>query len=602
MNHHSLRIADPVKFRLAEQLADILNAMSPVPQSPALTAGELASMITRPPEPEMGDYALPCFRFAKSFRKNPAEIASGLAAALRDQSFEGRAMIAELLPQQAFLNIRLDVRELAKMLLPRILDGSWFSALKEESQPEWRRVMIEYSQPNTHKEFHIGHGRNLSLGDSVARIFAYTGHQVIPVNYIGDEGTHVAKCLWQTQKDLARGDAAPVRDFTSWYGRRYAEANRYLQEASPEEKKLYQKEISAVLAQLEARSGPFFELWKKSREECLQDFHRIYEWFGAWFEHDFFESEVSEASQQIVDEFISKGLFSESEGAYGLNLESEGLGYFMARKSDGSSLYITKDLALARKKFDEYEIDRSVYVVGCEQNFHFRQLFSVLKKMGFAQASRCYHLSYAHVSLPDGKMSSRRGNVRTMMSLVDMVRGGIDAHLGKYEGVWSPEEIRDVGEKLTVAAIRYGMLASDPQKEIVFDPDAWTSFEGNSGPYLLYCYSRVRSVLRECEKRGFESSEQHLELLNSPWESELLNAMYDFNLQVLNACEYYRPSTLAGYLFNLCKSFNRFYANAPVMNAGSQELRSARMALLAAFGNVLKQGLALLGIEPAERM
>ena len=600
MGHHTTEIADPLKFRLAGLLAACLGSMGRGSDDDDLFSDTgLAGMMTRPPEPDMGDYALPCFRLAKILRKSPVCIAGELAAALENTPDH---LVEKAVQRQAFLNITLDKGALSRFLLPGILDGSFFQVLKKENQPTHRRVMIEYSQPNTHKEFHIGHGRNVSLGESVARLFDYTGHKVFPVNYIGDEGTHVAKCLWMVREDLDRGVREPEQDFSRWYGQRYVAANQRLEAADPAEKKVYQQKISEILAGLEAKSGPWFELWRKSRRECLREFRSIYDWLGAWFEHDFFESEVSEGSQKIVDEAIEKGLFTESDGAWGINLESEGLGFFMARKSDGTSLYITKDLALARKKFEEYDIDRSIYVVGSEQNFHFRQLFSVLKKMGFRQAGLCHHLSYAHVALPDGKMSSRKGNVMPFRSLVAMIRKEVDCHLQKYTGSWSREELEGTARKLCVAAIKYGMLAADPQKEIVFDPKAWTSFEGNSGAYLLYCYSRASSILRECQKKGVNTTYDHLERLRSPGESGLLTQMYDFNIHVLNACETYRPSVMANYLFNFCKAFNRFYATHSVLNAENSQLRSARMTLVAAFRTTLKKGLELLGIQTAERM
>lgn len=600
MSHQTVLFADPIKFELAAQICNDLNALQAGQNADALVSPEeLAAMMTRPPEPEMGDFALPCFRFAKALKKNPAQIAQSLKEGLEKQ---GHPLLSKAVQNQAFLNIFLDTGAFASMIVPRVVDQSWFAELKKHHDPKYKNVMIEYSQPNTHKEFHIGHGRNVSLGDSVSRLFEYTGHNVIPVNYIGDEGTHVAKCLWQVQEDFDNGVEAPGSDFTEWYGKRYVEANRRLAEATPEQKQSYMAKISEILAALESKQGSYYDLWTKSRNECLSDFKKVYDWLGAWFEHDFFESEVSEDSQSIVTEGIKSGLFTESEGAYGISLEDEGLGYFMARKSDGTSLYITKDLALAKKKFNEYSIDRSIYVVGCEQNFHFRQLFSVLEKMGFEQAKLCHHLSYAHVSLPEGKISSRKGNALTFMSLVNLIREEVDKHLEKYKGDWSDQEIEETGKKLSVAAIKYGMLSSDPQKEIVFDPASWTSFDGNSGPYLLYSYSRIQSILRECQKRGFKASLSHLNLLNSSWESELLNHMYDFNSQVFNACENYRPSVISNYLFNICKSFNRFYANISVLNAESDEHRSARMSLIEAYALVLKKGLELLGITPAERM
>ena len=333
----------------------------------------------------------------------------------------------------------------------------------------------------------------------------------------------------------------------------------------------------------------------------MQDFDSIYEWLNVHFDHVFYESEVSDESQSIVDEYIEKGLFTESEGAIGMSLEEQKLGYFMARKSDGTSLYITKDLALAKRKFNEFNIDRSIYVVGSEQNFHFKQLFEALKLMGFKQANKCYHLSYAHVTLKEGKISSRKGNAFTFKQLVDMVSKELDRILERYKGVWDQDEIDSTARLLAVGAIKYGMLGSDPQKEIVFDPKAWVSFEGNSGPYLMYSYARTCSILRKCEDQGYTYNYQSLHLLDHKLEHEMLRGLYEFNRVCKATCEQYKPSTLANHLFALCKSFNRFYAECPVLNAPEGE-REARISLIKSFTEVLHKGLHLLGITPPSRM
>ena len=270
----------------------------------------------------------------------------------------------------------------------------------------------------------------------------------------------------------------------------------------------------------------------------------------------------------------------------------------MARKSDGTSLYITKDLELAKRKFEHFGIDRSIYVVGNEQNFHFKQLFCVLNKMGFKNAENCIHLSYAHVNLVSGKISSRQGNAYAFYSLKELLESELDPYLAKYEAAWTTSEMQEARRKLAIAAIKYGMLAADPNKEITFDPAVWTSFEGNTGPYLLYAYSRSQSIL---EKGGI-SKNADLNLLTSEEEKQLLLKLLGFNSIITKACLNYRPSTLANYLYELAKCFNRFYAGVAVLKAETEALRQARLALVESFGVALKQGLELLGIEALDKM
>jgi len=587
---------DPVRSELAKKL---YAKLVEVYKTDDLTEVDVFRLLERPPEAHLGDYAFPCFRFAKSLRKSPIAIADALSKEFTTQDCE--PWIQEIKPVGAFLNIFTNKAHLASSLLPSVLDNSYFSPKKTLSTHSKKRVMVEFSQPNTHKEFHIGHARNLCLGDSLCRILRYLGYNTIAVNYPGDEGTHVAKCLWQV---LEHGNGAPASEPNKayWYGQKYVEAVRTLNEASPEDKTRYEKKISSILADIEAKRGPVYELFQKSRQECIDDFKKIYTWMDTHFDHYFFESEVSEEAQKIVDEFIAKGLFKESEGAVGIDMSEYKLGFFMARKSDGSTPYITKDLALARRKFKDFHIEHSIYVVGSEQNFHFQQLFKALELMGFEQAKNCFHLSYAHVRAPSGKMSSRDGTALPFAYLRGELLKELGPYLAKYKDQWTEKEVVQTADRLAVGAIKYGMLSSDPSKEIVFDLSAWTSFEGNTGPYLMYSYARTRSVLSKAKEQGIESSFAHLDLIKHPHAHELLRNIYDFNETVNQSCEHYKPSILANYLYNMCKAFNRFYAEVPILKSQSVDERGALMSLLEAFSITLKKGLFLLGISPPERM
>jgi arginyl-tRNA synthetase len=585
---------DPAKLSLAETLITVLNKMGT-----SFELSDLFKSIEQPPEKNMGDYALPCFRFAKALKKNPNLLAEEMKISLEAEKNE---WIESIELKGAFLNIFTNRNKIAAHIIPSILSNKHFSILEEKSGNDKTKVMIEFSQPNTHKEFHVGHGRNVCLGDSLCRLFRYTGFKVVAANYIGDEGAHIAKCLWGVEKYKGAPLNEQVANKAEWLGQRYVEANNLLKDATPEDKEVYQKEISTILKSIESKSGTYFETWKVTRQYCLVDFNTIYKWLDVKFDHFFYESEVSEASQDIVAEYIKQGLFVESQGAIGFDMSDKKLGFFMARKSDGTTLYITKDLALAKVKFNDFDIDRSIYVVGSEQNFHFKQLFYALEKMGFKQADQCYHLSYGMVVRPDGKMSSRAGNSFTFLQLIQLVTEEIELYLEKYKTEWDAKRLEDTAHLLAVGAIKYGMLQADPNKEIVFDPKEWVSFEGNSGPYLMYSYARTQSIIAKAQELNIKSSIEHLDLLNHDSEKELMRSLYDFNQTVLYATENYRPSTLATHLFFMCKSYNRFYAELSVLKAESHELVAARLALLQAFSRTLKQGLFLLGITPPEKM
>lgn len=591
---------DPAKCSLAESLFFALKKIED--SLPAeLTVVDFFRTLEQPPEKALGDYALPCFKFAKAIKKNPNEVATELKRLLEE---EKNPWVESITLKGAFLNIFTNQKEVAKALVPKLVTGEGFSILKNRPEFQKVKVMIEYSQPNTHKEFHVGHGRNVCLGDSVCRIYKYNGYKVTGVNYIGDEGTHIAKCLWGMDNFTGETLTDKMPNKAEWLGQRYVEANNKLKEAATDEVKKteYSKQVSLILKQIEEKSGKYFDLWEKTRQYCLSDFDTVYKWLDVKFDHFFYESEVSESSQAIVEEYMKKGLFVEDNGAVGFDMADKKLGFFMARKSDGTTLYITKDLALAKVKFNDFDIDRSIYVVGSEQNFHFKQLFYALEKMGFPQASQCYHLSYGMVVRPDGKMSSRVGNSFTFLQLRELVVSEINVYLEKYKDQWTPAEMEDVAHKLAVGAIKYGMLQADPNKEIVFDPKEWVSFEGNSGPYLMYSYARTQSILRKADELGLKASLDHLDLLAHESERDLMRHLYDFNQVTIQACENYRPSTIANHLFFTCKAYNRFYTEVSVMKAETEELKLARLSLLKAFADTLKTGLYLLGITPPEKM
>ena len=569
--------------------------LNSVDESRTWEPSELNRLVEQPPNSEMGDYAIPCFSFAKNLQRSPVQIAAELAEQLQ-KFISQETPITAIQAEGSYLNFTVSAAAMAEVVLPDVFRGTYF---KESSKNARERVMIEYSQPNTHKGFHVGHMRNVALGDSLCRIFRYNGYDVVGANYIGDVGAHIAKCLWfyrnyntETPPEYYRGE---------WLGELYTQAVKKLDEAKGQKKINFQEEVSRIQQKLEAKDEELTREWEMTREWSVEDFREIYEWLDVSFDHIFFESEVDEKGKQIVIEGEKDGTFERSEGAIGVDLEEEDLGFFLLLKSDGNTLYSTKDLALAQQKFDQFGVKRSIYVVGVEQTLHFKQVFATLKRMGYEQVGQCFHLSYALVMLPQGKMSSRAGNVILFSKLRKEIIESIQtAHLSEHRQDWSRKELDETAQKIAVAAIKYGMLNQDSNKQIVFSMDDWLVSEGDTGTYMIYAYVRIRSIGRQVPR--VVSAEVDFSLLVHPNEKKLLRQMLDFNRTVYNSGEQYRPSLLARMLYEFSKDFSRAYNTCSVKHAETEMLQAARMLLFHCVAETLMHGLQLLGITPPERM
>jgi len=362
--------------------------------------------------------------------------------------------------------------------------------------------------------------------------------------------------------------------------------------------------VSDMLRGMEEKEPAALALWEETKQWSLQEFKQIYAWLGARFDHDFYESEVSEPSQRLVDEYLAKGLFINSNGALGMDLAKHKLGFCMVRKSDGSGLYATKDLALAKVKFERYQIDRSVYVVDAAQTLHFQQVFKVLELMGYEQAKKCFHLPYGTVLGPNGeKMSSRKGTVIYFSALKDKMYNTIyEKNLKPNEGKWPAEEIEEAKRRISVAAIRYGMLNTDALSDICFDLEAWGSVKGNTGPYLLYAHTRIRKIIKDVPVAA--GAKPDFAYLDHPVERRILIALCDFWVIVQQAVRDYNASPLCIYLFDLCKAFSSWYDldNRSVKFEQNPDIQATRLLFIEAVAETIKTGLSLLGIQTVPRM
>jgi len=620
-------------------------------------------------------------------------------------------------------------------LIQLLRDNNLRDVLPEQQE----RIMIEYSQPNTHKVFHVGHMRNASLGMSLVKMFEFMKYKVVAVNYIGDVGAHIAKCLWyylrfypkkndnidNIEDNIPKGmshieflgdcysKACVELDFTRWtkfpfpgwittkvlkveehpkekkwlvakvtdgkkeytvvsggkgfkendivayapvgsvkggrtvgtidkkgvvsegcilsekeltvsdnndkiyvfppetkVGDELTEIGRKKDIDLPpeikiaDEMKKRKKEVNDILKRMEEKEPEITKLWKITRDWSINDFKEIYKWTDCRFDYYFHESDVGDESKQMVLDLYEKGVLKKSEGTIGIDLGKK-LGWCMLLTSAGNGLYATKDLALAKRKFEEFKIDRSIYVVDMGQTLHFQQVFATLEKIGFKQAKKCYHLAYGLVTLPEGKMSSRKGTIIPFSALKkQLINSIMEQYLNKYlsNPDWTKAEINEAARRIAVAVIKYGMLKQDTSSDIVFDLKEWTAKTGNTGPYLMYAYARTRAILRRV---GFTEEDKKLidyTLLTHEKEIILLGAMNQFIPTVKRAVEQYKPHIICGYLYDLCKEFSRFYENVDVKNSPTPALKATRLALVDAFGLLVKQGLDLLGIQTLERM
>ncbi len=541
------------------------------------------------PSKEAGDLAFPLFMIAKEAKTNPAQAAKTLHDAIQVLP----DFVSSKKVMGPYLNFFFDFNKISNVLIPKILTGDIFKQKLTENTP---RTMIEYSQPNTHKEMHVGHMRNLCLGDALIRLHRYCGFDIVASTFPGDVGTHVAKCLWYLKYHF-KGEIPDVKR-GAWLGSMYSTAHNKLEaeRGTPTEADNREK-LTMILKQLEQKSGEFYDLWVETRQWSIDLMKEVYDWAGVKFDVWYWESEVDSDSVKLVKEYFNKGLFVEDQGAIGVNLEDHKLGFCLLLKTDGNGLYATKDIELARRKFQDYHIEKNIYVVDKRQEHHFKQVFKVLELMGFENAKKCFHLQYDFVELPDGAMSSRKGNIIPLQSLIDkMVQTIKDQYLARYKNDWSSDEIEKTAQIVAKGAIKYGMTRIDPSKKIVFDMDEWLKLDGESGPYIQYAYARINSMVN---KLG--TPEEGPLLIETPQEKELVSQLMNYHHVVQQATEHYRPSLLTNYLYDLGRAYNSFYAECPVGSA-PPPLKSSRLKLSKATAVTIKHGLSLLGIEAPERM
>jgi arginyl-tRNA synthetase len=560
----------------------------------ALSDDQIAALLTVPPEFNLGQAAFPCFSFAKTLRKAPPIIAQDLAGRIMTKN---RVMISKVDAVAGYLNFHQNAANVGEALFKRMSSSAFFNSEKiAESARE--KIVVEYSQPNTHKALHVGHLRCLVLGDAVCRILAYAGHHVVKATYPGDLGAHIAKTLWYMQNKYK--DALPASNRADWLGDIYALADEAIKKDTGTEKEAGNRaQITEILRQLQNKSGPAYDLWKETREWSLDQLKSVYNWLGVHFDAWFFESECDEPSRELVKQKFKEGHFIQDQGAIGIDLSPYKLGFAMFLKSDGNGLYITKDLELLRRKFADPKVTSSIVVVDQRQKLHFQQLYKTAELIGYPQAEKSSTLLYETVNTADGKaFSSRSMNGLRLLELRSAMEQKVTQdYLERYRGNWSDEDIAETAKQVTIGALKYGMLRVDNSTQVTFVLEDWLKLDGDTGPYLQYMHARCSNIL---EKQGRPEEGKHV-LLEADEERTLLFHLTRFNEFAHQSAHQQRPSVISGYLFDLAKTFNRFYEACPIRTAEG-DLRNSRLKLVEASARIMKEGLALLGIPAPSRM
>jgi arginyl-tRNA synthetase len=513
---------------------------------------------------------------------------------------------------KGYLNLYFSTEQYAARVVNSILDaGTEYG--RGESKSE--RVMVEFAQPNTHHSFHIGHARNTVLGESLSRIVELAGFETIRATYPGDIGLGVITVLWAYQKFHLGQEPTDVHERGQWLLKIYVEATNLLEAREGETpgqialRESYDAERREMYQKWDAGDPSIRALWLETREWSLQEFREILSMLDVEIDVWFFESEVDEPSKAIVNELLERGIAEDERASGGpvivridekLGLTKEKYRTAVILRSDGTSLYLTKDLALAKVKFEQYKVDRSLYVVDNRQSLHFQQAFKILELWGFPQAEKCYHLAYGFVSLPEGAMSARRGRVALFKDVADEAEKRALAAMTKRTPDMSEEKRREVARQIGLGALVYAMLSVDNNKDIVFDIDEALSFDGHTAPYIQNAYVRANSILRKAG--GLPEGEASFSYELTSHEVQLIDLISRFPATVAQAAEEYRPLLVATYAYELANAFHSFYHSVPVIQAKEEVMRSARLRLVAAARQVLSNALGLLVIQAPEVM
>lgn len=540
-----------------------------------------------PPSAEMGDFGMPCFNLAKEMKKSPMTVAKELAGQIKPAG-----LIVNIKAVGPYLNFLIDSAKVAELLINEISKQK--NKYGQSKVGKSAKVMIEFSQPNTHKELHVGHIRNICIGSSLVNIYKNCGYKVVAANYIGDTGAHVAKTLWYLQSYVNQTDYPHgKRELGEFLGQSYTRAVTELND-HPE----FQVQSQEILKKLEDGDKDLLNLWQQTRQWSLDLFMAVYKELGVKFDVIFYESVEEKAGKKMLPKLLKSPLIRKSDGAIIADLEKFNLGVLVLLRKDGTALYGIKDLALAIKKFKKYKIKRSLYLLDTRQSQYIKQIFKILESLGFKK--EMIHVPYEFVQLKSGIISSRTGNVVTYEEVKEAALRHATLETQKRHTDWSEQKINDVSEKIVIAALKFGMLKTGNDKVITFDIAEALDTQGLTGPYLQYTLARINSILKKTETQPkiIKTDYKHL---GANIEKVLIKDLIKYSEISIEAQNTNDPSVLAQYLFNLAQNFNAFYHELPVLKA-EPEIMLVRLQLIEAVKQVLANGLELLGIPTLEEM
>lgn len=555
-----------------------------------LTEDEIKSMIEIPQDQSMGDYAFPCFRLAKTMRKAPNLIAAELA-----EKLQGEQLFSEISPVNAYVNMFVSREEMMKSTVSEVLEEKENFGRSDIGGN--KKVIVEFSSPNIAKPFHIGHIRSTVIGNSLSKIYDALGYDVFKINHLGDYGTQFGKMIcayrrWGNREDVIN---SPIKTLLGYYTKFHVEVEEH-----PE----LEDEARAIFTKLEQGSKEEVELWQWFREESLKEFQRVYDMLGIEFDSYNGESFYSDKMPRFEKELSDKGLLKESNGAQVVDLEEYKLGTALIKKSDGSSLYITRDIAAAVYRKENYDFYKNIYVVATQQNLHFQQLFKILELMGYDWANQCVHVPFGMVRLEEGTMSTRHGRV---VFLEDVLNGAIEKTREiieeKNPNIGNLEEITS---QVGIGAVVFNELSNNRIKDYTFKWDQILNFDGETGPYVQYTHARCASLLRKAgedivAKAQDPKNVDFALLAKSDSAYELTKLIYAFPGVVEQAGEKYEPSIITRHIIDIAQCFNKFYHDEHIIVDDEVE-KTSKIALVIATKRVIATGIGLLGMKAPERM
>ncbi len=557
-----------------------------------LSVEDIMALIEIPNDEKMGDYAFPCFRLAKALRKAPQMIAADIAGRIA-----GNEAFAKVENVNAYVNFFINRAYFAGQVIEEVNEEGKMYGRSDEGAG--RKVIVEYSSPNIAKPFHIGHIRSTVIGNAIYKLYDAVGFDVIRINHLGDYGTQFGKMIvayrkWGSEDELAKD---PIKTLLGYYTRFHQEAKEH-----PE----LEDEAREAFVKLEAGAPEETALWKKFRELSLAEFNRVYDMLGITFDSYAGESFYSDKMPRFIEELKEKGLLIESQGAQIVDLEEYGMSPAMITKSDGSSLYVTRDIAAAVYRKETYDFYKCIYVVASQQNLHFRQWKQVLELMGYTWQKDCIHVPFGLVSLSDGDdikmMSTREG---TVVFLEDVLNTAVEktAEIMKEKNT-SGLDIDEVSKEVGIGAVIFQELSNNRIKDYVFSWDKVLNFDGETGPYVQYTHARASSVLRNASDEELAAIAQggfDWSYLTGDAAYTLVKLLYRVPDVVLEAAEKYEPSIVTRHLVDIAQAFNKFYHDEHILVENKDE-KLAKLALVLASRTVIANCLGLLGIKAPERM